>query len=154
VQGPKGYAEWDVGAYSQVFKNILGAGCRPFIDITVLSEYLGKYLHIRYNFLCGQVPDLPRWGKPFRRSPHFASVANDAVQDARRVLSFCQKTETAFVAADVFALVDAVAQGKLDFNDLLIAETCRAQNLTLVTSDSDFRGLGIRILTANRKLLS
>jgi predicted nucleic acid-binding protein len=155
VQGPKGYAEWDVAAYSGILKRILAASCRPFIDVTILSEYLAKYLHIKYTFLAGQgITDLPKWGKPFRRSHYFAPAANDAVADAKRVLSFCQRTETAFAATDVFSLVDHVAQGKLDFNDLLIAETCRAQGLTLVTSDGDFKGLGISILTANRKLLS
>ena len=154
VQGPKSRDEWDVKTYSGVFKRLAQAGCRPFIDATVLGEYVGVYLRIRYEKLRDQLPNLPQWGKPFRRSPHFAAIAGDAAADAKRVLSFCQKTETAFAAVNVFALVDSVAQGKLDFGDLLIAETCRTQSLTLVTNDADFKGLGIPILTANGKLLS
>ena len=58
-----------------------------------------------------------------------------------------------FGALDVKGLFDEYAAGQADFNDQMIRELCRSRNLALVTDDADFGTQGIRVLTANRRLL-
>jgi len=43
--------------------------------------------------------------------------------------------------------------GNSDFNDLVLVELCRSKGFMLVTDDGDFKGKGITVLTANRRLL-
>lgn len=154
VLGPRGPLDWGVKTYTRVFQRIIVSGCRPYVDQAVLGEFVGRYLRIKYDLLRESDPAVPNWYKPFRESRYFAPIAAGAAADAKRLLSLSVKTSVRFEAVDVFGLLDSFAQGRLDVGDLLILEICRTQGLTLVTDDADFKGLGIPILTANRKLLS
>lgn len=49
-------------------------------------------------------------------------------------------------------LLKDYAAGDSDFNDQVIVELCKREDLTLVTHDGDFKGSGIPILTANKNL--
>jgi predicted nuclease of predicted toxin-antitoxin system len=55
---------------------------------------------------------------------------------------------------DVDALLGRYEVGKADFNDQILAQLCRREELTLITDDGDFRGSGLKIVTANRRLLT
>ncbi len=57
-------------------------------------------------------------------------------------------------AMNVPQMLSDFETGGADFNDALILETCRRNNLTLVTNDGDFSEGGISVLTAHHKLLA
>ena len=50
-------------------------------------------------------------------------------------------------------IVDLLTTDHCDFNDKLITEICRNDDLVLLTNDADFASAPIDILTANPKLL-
>jgi len=154
ILGPREPRSWDVRVYSGAFSRMQTAKCAIVVDVVVLSEFVNACIRIRHHMLMDSDSSVPTGYKAFRKSAFFGPVARDVADDVKRLLSFSQKVETGFSTADVYALADSFAQGHLDMSDLLIVELCRTQGLTLVTSDRDFKGVGIPILTANRQLLS
>jgi predicted nucleic acid-binding protein len=53
------------------------------------------------------------------------------------------------------AFTDAFGRDCVDFNDQIIADTCKTKTLLLVTDDGDFRDYKeISILTANPRAIS
>jgi predicted nucleic acid-binding protein len=50
-------------------------------------------------------------------------------------------------------LVDEYAAGDSDFNDQVLTALCKKKGLKMVTDDVDFKGRGIPVITANKRLL-
>jgi predicted nucleic acid-binding protein len=137
--------------YSVTLKNLLAAGATPIIEALVLSEYLNRYLRIEY-----EVGWLGRYRsfKDFRNSPDFASVALDAVGDARQILTITLPENTFLSHMDLPSILDETEAGTLDFNDGVLVETCRLRGWKLLTNDSDMTLGGIDVLTTNPRLLA
>ncbi|MGB2987363.1 MAG: PIN domain-containing protein [Phycisphaerae bacterium] len=139
-----------VACYSGALKQILTAKSRIFIDVLILSEFVNRYAR-----LVQQVT--PKWRrkhtKKWRNSAGFKPVAKAIASACHRLLKNCQLTESGLESADITALLGSYESGRSDFNDLMLAELCRAKRLALVTHDADFKGSDITLLTANRKLL-
>lgn len=54
---------------------------------------------------------------------------------------------------DLDTSIDTLTKGQIDFNDAILIDICKNQNLKLMTNDTDFQYGGITVLTANLKLL-
>lgn len=63
------------------------------------------------------------------------------------------RSDSLFKSVDIRALLTEYEAGDSDFNDLMLAETCKAKGLLLITHDADFKGKDVAILTANKNLL-
>jgi predicted nucleic acid-binding protein len=138
-------------AYTSALRRIRGAGCPIVLDALVLSEFINAYARFFYN-------KLPTGNKPtdyklFRNSSHFKPVAEQIARRARKILEKSEPTRSRFNAAEIVSILTEYAGGEADFNDQVLAELCRADNLKLVTHDADFSGSNLTILTANPKLL-
>lgn len=142
-----------VRVYSQALADMLNAKCRIYLDPLVLAEYANVSAYLKFEVLRVNNPSLPMDFTDFRKSPDFADVAEAVAGEVRAVLRNSQRLDIPFSAVDVASAVDRFAAGDRDFNDLVIAETCRARKLTLVTDDAGFKDCGLSVLTANRKLL-
>ena len=66
----------------------------------------------------------------------------------------CTRTGSGFASVDIASLIDEYEKGESDFNDQMLTELCKSRGLTFVTDDGDFKGLGLSLITANKKLLS
>ena len=71
----------------------------------------------------------------------------------RRILQHSRFVQNSVKTLKINTLIDEYAKGNSDFNDQVIAEICKREKLKLVTHDSDFKGKGIDVLTANKKLI-
>jgi predicted nucleic acid-binding protein len=131
-------------------KNMLAAGSRLVIDAMVLSEYLNTYCRIEWKALHNAAQ--PNF-KKFRKSPAFLTVGQGAATFARGMLKLCARHDHPFAAADVTRLLTDFEAGTNDFNDGLLAATCRHHGWKLVTNDSDFTTGGIEVLTSHPVLL-
>jgi len=144
---PKGYA----ASYSRAFKNMLTAGAYLAMDAMILSEYLNRYCRIEWSALHKHAyPDF----KAFRKSASFQTVGQGAATFARRILKLCACHNHPFATTDVVRVLADFEAGSNDFNDGLLAETCRHHGWKLVTNDGDFALGGIELLTTNPKLLA
>jgi len=148
---PSGSAAIFAPQYSAAFKSMLTAKVRLVMDAMVLSEYLNRYCRIEWSALHRATePDFKR----FRKSATFSSVGQGAATYARSMLKLCTCHDHPFASADVARVLTDFEAGSNDFNDGLLAETCRHHNWKLVTNDGDFTAGGIDVLTTNPKLLA
>jgi aspartokinase len=91
--------------------------------------------------------------KKFRQSSSYKGIASDISADVKKVLATCACIESGFATLNVDSLINEFGRGDSDFNDLVLAELCRRKRFKLVTDDGDFKGKGITVLTANKRLL-
>ncbi|HBT97288.1 MAG TPA: hypothetical protein DEB25_06500 [Desulfobulbaceae bacterium] len=124
------------------------AGCRIFIDVVVVSEFINAYARSQWN-----ASGKPGNFKQFRNSPAFQPIAGDIADAVRLILKHCQRLESGFASLDMNTVLDDYAAGNTDFNDKIIAALCQEKGFKLVTDDSDFAGQALPILTANRRML-
>ena len=140
--------------YSRALKDMLSAGVHLALDALVLSEYLNRYCRIEWTAL--HKANHPHF-KRFRQSGDFASVGQGAALLARNILKLCSRYDHPFQklsASQVEQVLKDFESGSNDWNDGLLAETCRHHGWKLVTNDGDFTDGGIEVLTGNPKLLA
>lgn len=130
--------------YSQAFDAILQANSPIFIDVIIFSEFISNYARLR-NLKGGKN------FKKFRDSKAYPLA--EIAQIAANILQHCQRIQNSFETIKLENLLNSFIQAKVDFNDQLIIEICKANQLTLITDDSDFKNADCSILTANQNLL-
>lgn len=136
-------------SYSRAFQKILSARSRIFIDVIVLSEFVNVFIKMEQREFTGSTYDY----KSFRRSSDFVQVANALGIYLSKIFHHATKIGTEFVEIDGSILITGLQTQSCDFNDLIIAETCKRSNLKLITDDRDFADLDVSIITANSALL-
>jgi predicted nucleic acid-binding protein len=119
-----------VNTYSGAYRNMLTAQSAIYIDSTVVSEYLNLY--VRYGYELSRHKQNLR---DFRKSKEFLPVAQDAVTDAKLLLSRGIWLSNGLEQAVIYDLLDAFALGDSDFNDQIISTHCREHGLQLITDD-------------------
>lgn len=149
IYGPQKPGDTKVATYSQALAKILTAQSRIYIDVLIVSEFINTYARVKWKLLSS----LPNF-KQFRKSEDFKRVAQDITADAKRVLQHCTRVEDGFESLAIEPLMDEYAAGDSDFNDQVFTALCKRTGLKLVTDDGDFRGRGIPVITANRRLLA
>lgn len=134
-----------VSAYSEVLKRIIKAKSNIYIDSTVISEFTRVGLRKELG------PNI----KSYRGKSRIKKVSAGIVKDVECIIqtggcllehSICQQS--------MKELLSEFAKGYADFNDLIIVMLCKRMSLTLLTDDIDFSDKGVKIITANPKLLS
>lgn len=148
---PSGSKHRFVQQYSDGLKSMRIAGAQLIMDAMVLSEYLNAYCRIEWNVL--HQTRYPEF-KSFRKSAAFKTVGKGAASSVRSMLKLCTCHDHPFAAVDIEQVLNGFAAGATDFNDGLLAETCRHNGWKLVTNDSDFISGGLEVLTTNPKLLA
>lgn len=137
-------------AYSGTFSRLLKAQARPVVDALILSEYLNRYIRIEYE--ASWKAAYPKF-KDFRKSGDAAGILQFAVAEVEQILKTGTASDTPLTCIDLQAVLGAVKNGVVDFNDGLLIESCRLNGWKLLTHDSDMTIGGIELLTANRRLL-
>ena len=149
LYGPQRQRRAKVQIYSQAFKDILNAKCQIYIDVLIVSELINSWARLMQKVVAQNITQF----KAFRNSPRFKSVAQNIAADAKQVMSHCSPIESGFGTLAIDDLLNNYAAGNSDFNDQVITELCKSNELTLITHDADFSTQGISILTANNQLL-
>ena len=152
LYGPHRPGSPQAAAYSGALARILAANSRIYVDVLIISEFVNRYARLKHQLLHGR-HGVPRDFKRFRGTAAFKTIARDIAADTRKILSNCTRVDSGFATLDVDALVNSYGTGNSDFNDLVLVELCRRKGFMLVTGDGDFKGKGITVLTANRRLL-
>ncbi len=137
--------------YSKGLGSMRSADAQLIMDAMVLGEYLNTYCRIEWKAL--HQSQYPKF-KSFRKSADFKEVGKKAASFAGSMLKLCACHDHPFAAANIKQVLADFAAGTTDFNDGLLAETCRHNGWKLVTHDGDFTSGGIEVLTTNSRLLS
>jgi predicted nucleic acid-binding protein len=142
-------ATWAVNAYSAIYKSLLTAKARLFLDVLILSEFINSYARLEWNIAAtGQ--DF----KTFRKSSAFKTVAQDIANRANRILKDAVPLDHHFTNWKLADLLNDFSTGGFDCNDQLLVESCRKHSLSLLTNDADFTEGGLTVYTANNRLLT
>lgn len=149
-QEPKYQKRLWIDIYSEVFKNILNAKSKIYIDVLIISEFINRYARLKYQV---DKPDETEF-KDFRKTQEFKIIAQDISDVVKQVLKYCTRIESGFSGLDIEGLLYDYAKGDSDFNDQVITELCKNNDFIFVTNDSDFKIQEIPVLTANNYMLS
>ena len=122
IYGPQNPGNARTRVYSSVFRRILEAKSRIYIDVLVASEFINTYARLQWQI---RAPD--RRFKAFRNSLDFREVAQEIADNVKRVLSHCLWIESYFGELDADDLINEYAQGGSDFNDQVIRTLCRTR---------------------------
>lgn len=150
VYGPQKPGDSRVAIYSQALAKILAAQSLIHIDVLIVSEFINAYARLKWKLLSTSSTDF----KQFRKSGGFKPVAQDIAADVKRVLQHCTRVASGFESLAIETLIDEYAAGNSDFNDQVLTTLCKRTGLKLVTDDGDFKGRGIPVITANKRLLA
>lgn len=154
IYGPQGNPnDWNARTYSGAFSNALKAKSQILIDVLVISEFINRFARIEYDIQYPDKSNRPDF-KKFRNTPAFVPIAQTIASTIRQILKFAVRTESGFGGINIQAFLAEFEAGGHDFNDQVLVRLCQAQNLQLVTHDADFKGKGVNILTANRRILA
>jgi predicted nucleic acid-binding protein len=153
IYGPQGNpADWKTRAYSNALASVLRANSSLYVEVLILSEFINRYARLEHNLWVNQGKAHSDF-KSFRNSAYFQPIASAIINDVRRILSHCHRTEDGFETLDINSLLGEYERGKSDFNDQVLTALCRARDFTLITHDSDFKDKGLTVITANNNLL-
>lgn len=142
-----------VAVYSQALSKILAAQSHIYIDVLIVSEFINAYARLKWNLWKAQSASSTDF-KKFRKSGEFKPIAQDIAADVKRVLKHCTRVDSGFDLLAIDTLIDEYAGGDSDFNDQILTTLCKRSGLKLVTDDGDFKGQGISVITANKRLLA
>jgi predicted nucleic acid-binding protein len=153
VYGPQGSpTDSKTRIYSSALSNALLAKSQILVDVLVVSEFVNRFSRIEYDVQYPNKANRPNF-KQFRNSPGFKPLAQVIARETGKILGFSSRTESGFAAIDIPAMLTEFKAGEHDFNDQVLARLCQSQGLLLVTHDADFKGKGLDILTANKRIL-
>ena len=126
--------------YKKLFMKILARRMEIFVNEIVLSEFYSFALRRerdRFNF-----PSV----KAFRDSEAGIEAREKIYGYMKAMLKQLQYLPSNLSLSE---MTDQFTVDSLDFNDKLIAETCRKNNFVLVTDDADYVDTAIDVLSAN-----
>ena len=149
IYGPQKPKDWRVKIYSGMLKRIINKKSTIYIDVLVVSEIINRYARLKWQLFASGMDF-----KDFRESKGFIVIAQEISDVVRRVVKHCSRLESGFMKLEINTILDTYSQGNSDFNDQVVTEICKDKRLTFITHDADFKGQGISILTANRRLLN
>jgi len=151
IYGPVAMQNWRTQVYSAAWRDMRTHNSQILLDALVLSEFINAFARFEYN----QQPPAtkPKDFKLFRNSSNFKPIAEEITVNVKNIVRIATRCDSGFVSVDIDTLLATYEAGDSDFNDLMLAELCKAEDLIMVTHDADFPGTGINILTANKRLL-
>lgn len=153
VYGPQGAPNDPKShTYSTALADAIRAKSDIFTDVLVISEFINRFARIEHQTLF-RTGKAPQDFKQFRNSNDFIPMAQAITAAVRSILKFAVRVESGFSSIDINGLLTEYETMPSDFNDQVLIGLCVANNLQLVTHDSDFKGKGVTIITANRKIL-
>ncbi|MFZ5922436.1 MAG: PIN domain-containing protein [Chloroflexota bacterium] len=142
---------------SQVYSNALAEAVRAksqiWVDVLVVSEFVNRFARIEYDIRFPNKSRRPDF-KQFRNSPDFHPISQAIAAAVRNILKFAARIESGFSVIDINNLLLEFEATPNDFNDQILAGLCKNNSLVLVTHDSDFKGKGVDILTANPRIIN
>ncbi len=141
--------------YTNAFEKMRASGSKIFLDAFILSEFINVFGHLEYE---RNVPPIKREKnknnyKIFRESSKGRDTAREIVINVNKILSDAKFCDLNYNFLNLPNQLIEYKETNSDFNDITYAKLCEKHGFMLVTHDGDFKDCGIRVLTANNKLL-
>lgn len=139
-----------VEAYSAAYDTLLRNDNVVLYNDYIINEFCNICARIEYGtFLSGAGDKKALSFKEFRKTDQFRSAMVLIREACLNIVESCQYASVQ-ADLDVSGIVSELCAGKLDFTDIVLRDYCRSHSVLMLTDDSDFRGCGLTIITANR----
>jgi len=140
---------WLIKKYSSAFHFLLKNKVGIFIDFSIMSEFVNRYLRIAFSNY-KELKNIKKMGyKDYRKTDDFreawenvSNIVNERILPNSTIVNY---------EYDNFSLSNLLKVNNLDvdFNDNHIVNLCSSNNLALLTHDGDFKNSDITVITAN-----
>ncbi|MDA3940742.1 MAG: hypothetical protein PF693_15775 [Spirochaetia bacterium] len=140
-----------VNKYSKVFKTLIKAKNPIVIDLTIISEFVNRYLRIAYNnhIHKNKLPKTFDYKRKYRKTSDFNEAWENVCNIVNyKILPYTEIINFEYDRKSLAALLDS-ANLDTDFNDNHIMNLCLKNKMYLLTDDGDFKKSGINIISAN-----
>lgn len=143
------YDKYDnVRKYASLFKALVQQKNPCVVNITILSEVINRVIRLEQSNLNRKSKNF----KEFRNSTEGIKVQEDVFSIIEHtILKLFTLTDQLLSVNDIIQYLQV---DTLDFNDKIIADICKKNDMVLLTHDADFITADIDILSANTKLCS
>lgn len=135
--------------YANAFAKMITEKSNLFIDTTVISEFANRYLRFAYEPFRGSSSF-----KDFRDSSDGEKTISNICAILKRRLRYFSISSVCVNNTWLVGIIEEFDKLSGDFNDCIIADICRKNNLSLITHDGDMGSFDISTISANRKLYS
>jgi len=131
------------------------ANSKICICLPIISEFINRCMDVQWKRWKIEKNPLHNDKKYFRNDPDFERTAKEIAQDTEEILNMVKcHCDSTFDDAKAREFLNEFIARELDFNDIIIKDICKSNDLILVTDDGDFKNCSdITILTANSKSL-
>jgi hypothetical protein len=138
--------------YSDAYKQLLVRNNKIIVNDYVLGEFTNKSTRFEYALAQQANPALSSF-KAYRQSAVFVPTMESIRDTCLHLIEDCEFIRVGRTDFDILEIIKEFCEGKLDFSDLILTQQCFHEDLYLMTDDFDFCDTGLRIITANRKLI-
>lgn len=146
-----------VKKYSRAFNYLIRSKNEIFIDITVLSEFINRYLRIAYEIYKenNNKKDDFQYKRDYKQTDDFKETARLIFSTIKnKILVRVSVINPEYANNDIDELISGLNERLIDFNDLHIERLCKHNNFYLLTDDGDFSDSSIGIISGNPKFFS
>lgn len=141
-----------LSAYSNAYKQLLNRNNTIVVNDYVLGEFSNRCARFEYD-LAKQASSSIGSFKNYRQSAQFAPTMEVVRDTCLNIIEDCEFVQVGRSECDIVRAIKDFCIGKLDFSDLILTQYCVNENFYLMTDDRDFSESGLRLITANQKLI-
>jgi len=132
---------YQVDKYSAVFSLLVENKCVLYINSHVISEFINRCLRIDFDNNFNSEKN-KNYKKDYRNSAEYLKTIQIVLKQLKKFLKLAKHINDDFESFDITNAYNTTKES--DFNDLIIADTVRSNNLKLFSDDRDFQNnLGI-----------
>ncbi len=140
-----------VNKYSKGFFILLKSKNKIYTDLTILSEFINRYLRIAFfNYKKREKLGAFDYKKDYRRTTDYEEAWTTVCDIVRnKILSKSKIVNSEYDLSSIKKLLRKDQFGT-DFNDNHIVNLCENENMFLMTNDADFKNTNLNVITENK----
>jgi predicted nucleic acid-binding protein len=141
--------------YSDAYGRLLKGNNTIIVNDYILGEFCNRCTKIQYENdkrRSGNLSAFPTY-KEYRSSDDFRQTMETVRDVCLNIIGDHEFVSVADAHYDIDAVIQRFSRGDIDFSDIILIDFCLKEDLYLMTDDRDFGGRGLRLITANRRLL-
>lgn len=145
------YNKFFVNTYSKAFYILLKSKNTIFTDLTILSEFINRYLKISCsNYVKRENLPSIDYKRDYRITEDYKEAWATVCDIVRKkILSKSYIINTKYDQTSMARLLQE-DQFETDFNDNHIVNLCQVENMFLMTNDADFKDTNLNVITENK----
>lgn len=132
---------FQVDKYSSIVEKLVEKQCTLYINSLVIAEFINRCLRLDFEKNFNKDGD-KNYKKDYRPSPEYQETLKLVLKELKKFLKISTQINDYFESFDVLDTCNRYLES--DFNDLIIADTVKKNDLKLLSDDGDFKNtLGI-----------